>query len=240
MQGRFMATRIQPEPVSAPFPDGSDSLTSLGMAASVRQAVGRAMSRPSGLVIVSGSGKDETIAALRTHWPVPLIGEIYDRITVTRATEAAEQGLVIATCENADAIAALVALRRFASDRFALAATLRLTIAQRLAARLCTACRRPEQAFGSTSALLGFDPGTILWVSDGCDACEGTGRRGSIGVFEAIEVDPAMRKLLYDGADPPMLARHAFLTAPNFASAARALARDGLIAAEDAVRVVRG
>ena len=56
----------------------------------------------------------------------------------------------------------------------------------------------------------------------------------------AVEIDPAMRRLIYDGADAPLLARHAFLTAPNFAAAARAMAREGRVAPEDAVRISRG
>ena len=87
--------------------------------------------------------------------------------------------------------------------------------------------------------MLGLDPGAILWSAPGCDACGGSGTAGEIAVFEGLEVDPAMRRLIYDGADAPLLARHAFLAMPNLASAARTLAREGVIAADAAVRISR-
>jgi type II secretory ATPase GspE/PulE/Tfp pilus assembly ATPase PilB-like protein len=218
---------------------GGDALAALGMAPALRQTIARALSRPTGLLVLTGIGAEEAAAAICAQSHAALHGAIDDAITVGEAIEAAERRFLIAIAEGADAIATLLGLRRVAADRFALAATLRLVIAARRADRLCPGCRCPEQAFGSMSALLGLDPGSILWTADGCSLCAESGRDGSVGVFEGVEIDAPMRRLIYDGADAPLLARHAFLSAPNFASAARTLAREGVIAPEDAVRVSR-
>jgi general secretion pathway protein E len=105
--------------------------------------------------------------------------------------------------------------------------------------RLCQHCREPVQADKSASALLGFDPGTIVYHARGCTECNGTGYKGRIGVFEAIRVDDTVRRLINDGGDESLIARHAFLNAPNLGSAARALVRDGQTTAEEAIRISR-
>ena len=134
---------------------------------------------------------------------------------------------------------AVTRLRDMGVEPFLLASTLRLVVAQRLVRRLCQHCREPVQADKSASALLGFDPGTIIYRAKGCEECGGSGYKGRIGVFEAIRVDDTIRRLINDGGDESLIARHAFLNAPNLGSAARALVRDGQTTAEEAIRVSR-
>src|SRR3546814_4759004 len=117
--------------------------------------------------------------------------------------------------------------------------TLRAVIAQRLVRRLCQHCHEAVQADKSASALLGFDPGTIIYRALGCDACSGTGYKGRIGVFEAIRIDDTIRRLINNGGDESLIARHAFLNAPNLGSAARALVRNGHTTAAEAMRISR-
>ncbi|WP_448661066.1 GspE/PulE family protein [Sphingomonas sp. CJ20] len=169
------------------------------------------------------------------------IDGIGDRETAGLAVEAAQAGLlVIATVAAADAVSAIRALREWRIGSFALASTLNAVVAQRLVRRLCPACRIPVQAQGSVSALLGFDTGAIVYSPVGCPACRGSGFAGDVAVFEAIQVDPAIRRLINDGGDESILARHAFVRAPNLGSAARALVREGVTVPEEAVRVSRG
>jgi type II secretory ATPase GspE/PulE/Tfp pilus assembly ATPase PilB-like protein len=223
----------------APSRTGAPSPAEPEFPARLWAAIERAAERPTGLVTVTGPGAEKTAAALHRRFGLPLIGLLSDGPAVNAAVDAAERGLALATLDCGDAVSAILALRRLAGDRFAFAAALRLVIAQRVAPGLCGACRRPVQAFGSTAALLGMDPGAILWSAPGCEGCGGSGQGPEIGVFEGVEVDAPMRRLIYDGADAPLLARHAFLAAPNLASAARTLAREGILAAEEAVRVSR-
>jgi type II secretory ATPase GspE/PulE/Tfp pilus assembly ATPase PilB-like protein len=235
-----MATQVQLDPTNAASAGTeADLMARLGAPGALARRLVQVLARPTGLIVVTGPGVAHTGHVLCDVGGAQDCGVIGDRASTSSIVEASEHGLVVALAEEADVISTIVALRRRAADRFAFAASLRMVIAQREVARLCADCRAPEQAFGSMSALLGFDPGTILWSCGGCDACDGTGRSGSVTVYEGVEIDSAMRRLIYDGADAPLLARHAFLTSPNFASAARRLAREGVIAPHDAVEVSR-
>jgi general secretion pathway protein E len=179
-------------------------------------------------------------AILRQDPDVVMVGEIRDRETAEIAVQASLTGhLVLSTVHTNDAVGAITRMRDMRVEPFLLASTLRAVIAQRLVRRLCQHCREPVQADKSASALLGFDPGTIIYQAKGCGECKGTGYKGRIGVFEAVRVDETIRRLINDGGDESLIARHAFLNAPNLGSAARALVRDGQTTAEEAIRISR-
>ena len=248
--------RIVPAEVRYP------ALEALGMGAGLARALG---GLTSGLVLVAGpaqAGRSTTLAALlgeddgarnlltaanaaelravlRQDPDAILIDSIDDRETAALALQAAEAGhLVLGGVDAGDAVGAILRMRSLRADPFQLASTLKVVLAQRLVKRLCRACRRPVQARGSTSALLGFDAGTVVYAPEGCAACEG-GFTGRTAVFEAIQIDAALRRLVNDGGDGAIIARHAFLNSPNLGSAARALVREGVTTAEEAVRVSR-
>ncbi len=179
-------------------------------------------------------------AILRQDPDVVMVGEIRDRETADIAVQASLTGhLVLSTVHTNDAVGAITRLRDMKIEPFLLASTLRAVIAQRLVRRLCPSCRQPVQATGSVSALLGFDSGTVIYEARGCSECGGSGYRGRIGVFEAVRIDDTIRRLINGGGDEAVIASHAFRNTPNLASAARALVREGVTTAEEAVRVSR-
>ncbi|WP_106640054.1 type II secretion system ATPase GspE [Allosphingosinicella vermicomposti] len=179
-------------------------------------------------------------AILRQDPDVVMVGEIRDRETADIAVQASLTGhLVLSTVHTNDAIGAITRLRDMKVEPFLLASTLRAVIAQRLVRRLCPACREPVQAEGSAGALLGFDAGTIIYKATGCGECNHTGYKGRIGVFEAVRIDETIRRLINSGGDEAVIASHAFRNAPNLGAAARALVREGVTTAEEAVRVSR-
>ena len=179
-------------------------------------------------------------AILRQDPDVVMVGEIRDRETAEIAVQASLTGhLVLSTVHTNDAVGAITRMRDMKVEPFLLASTLRAVIAQRLVRKLCEHCRRPVQASGSVSALLGFDAGAVVYEPVGCEHCQGSGFKGRIGVFEAIRVDETIRRLINDGGDEAIIARHAFLHSPNLGSAARQLVREGLTTPEEAVRVSR-
>lgn len=180
-------------------------------------------------------------AALEQDPDVIALDGLDGREAAAAAAEAAESGhLILAAIDAPDAVSAIRRMRDWRVEPFRLASTIAAALAQRLVQRLCAECRRPVQAQGSVSALLGFDSGTIVFAPTGCESCNGTGFAGETGVFEAIVADGAIRRLINDGGDEAILARHAFLRAPNLGSAARALVREGLTTPEEAVRISRG
>jgi general secretion pathway protein E len=179
-------------------------------------------------------------AILRQDPDVVMIGEIRDHETAEIAVQASLTGhLVLSTVHTNDAIGAITRMRDMKIEPFLLASTLRAVVAQRLVRRLCPDCREPVQADGSLASLLGFDKGTVVYRPVGCDACNHTGFAGRIGVFEAVRVDETIRRLINDNGDEAIIARHAFLNAPNLGSAARELVRTGQTTAEEAIRISR-
>jgi general secretion pathway protein E len=179
-------------------------------------------------------------AILRQDPDVVMVGEIRDRETADIAVQAALTGhLVLSTVHTNDALGAVTRLRDMKIEPFLLASTLRAVVAQRLVRRLCPDCREPVQCDTGTSALLGFEKGTVVYRAHGCPSCKQTGYQGRIGVFEAVRVDETIRKLINAGGDEAALAQHAFMRSANIASAARALVRDGETTPEEAVRISR-
>jgi general secretion pathway protein E len=179
-------------------------------------------------------------AILRQDPDVVMVGEIRDRETADIAVQASLTGhLVLSTVHTNDAIGAITRLRDMKIEPFLLASTLRAVIAQRLVRRLCPICRVPVQATGSVSALLGFDNGTVIYEARGCPECNNSGYRGRIGVFETVRIDDTIRRLINAGGDEAVIANHAFRNSPNLGSAARALVREGVTTAEEAVRISR-
>jgi general secretion pathway protein E len=179
-------------------------------------------------------------AILRQDPDVVMVGEIRDRETADIAVQASLTGhLVLSTVHTNDAVGAITRLKDLKVEPFLLASSVRAVVAQRLVRKLCGACREPVQADASMAALLGMEAGAVIWRAKGCEACGGTGFKGRIGVFEAIRVDETVRQAIYAGADEAAIARHAFSSGPTLAASARAMVRDGVTSAEEAIRISR-
>lgn len=227
-------------------PSGSGRSTTIAtllrhFAGSTRHLAAIGMAPLDGVTRIEGAAGAAAIrAALEQDPDLIALDRLDGREAAAAAAEAAEGGhLVLAAVDAPDAVSAIRQMRDWRVEPFRLASNVAAVLAQRLVRRLCPDCRRPVQAQGSVSALLGFDSGAIVFAPMGCESCDGTGFAGSIGVFEAIVADGAIRRLINDGGDEAILARHAFLRAPNLGSAARALVREGLTTPEEAVRISR-
>src|SRR3712207_2997729 len=179
-------------------------------------------------------------AILRQDPDVVMVGEIRDRETADIAVQASLTGhLVLSTVHTNDAVGAITRMRDMKIEPFLLASTLRAVIAQRLVRRLCPTCRTPVEASGSVGELLRFESGSIIYEARGCGDCSNSGYKGRIGVFEAVRIDDTIRRLINAGGDETAIAAHAFRSAPNLGAAARALVREGVTTAEEAVRISR-
>jgi general secretion pathway protein E len=142
-------------------------------------------------------------SVLRQNPDVIMIGEIRDAETAKTAVHAANSGiLVFATLHAPAAAGAVQTMRSLGAHPHFLAASLRGVVAQRLARTLCPHCRQSfdvadaPQMFEEVRPWLGPDEGKLLCAAGGCDKCGMSGYGGQTGVFELMDVSPAVRSLI--------------------------------------------
>jgi general secretion pathway protein E len=143
-------------------------------------------------------------AILRQDPDVIMIGEIRDLETAQIAVQASLTGhMVLATLHTNDAASAVTRLADMGVEPYLLASSLLGVLAQRLVRTLCPACRAPNAASESERKLLadlGLSAATPLCNAPGCRTCSGSGYYGRTGVYELLQVDDTMRRLIHDGA----------------------------------------
>lgn len=154
----------------------------------------------------------KALRALLRHDPdVMMIGEIRDAESLDIAIKAALTGhLVLSTLHTNSALGAVTRLADMGLAPHLIAATLRMSIAQRLARRLCPHCRRPVTLSELDARLLGHVElaGATVYEPGGCLACAGRGYNGRIALFEMLAPDASLATLIARSADEPQLAAH--------------------------------
>ena len=145
-------------------------------------------------------------AILRQDPNIIMIGEIRDADTAEIAMRASLTGhLVLSTLHTNDAPSAFSRLKDIGVERFLIAATIKLVIAQRLVRVLCSECKQPhapapEQLLRVTQERPEAQTWTF-YAGVGCARCHRAGFRGRKGIFEFLEVTEPIRKMIYDGTD---------------------------------------
>ena len=147
---------------------------------------------------------DAVRAFVRQDPDVILVGEVRDAETALEAIRAAQTGhLVLATMHCNDAVDAVQRLTDLGMHANSVASELTTVIAQRLARRICTSCRRPavpRQDILGELYPAGAPSDFVCFEGAGCDRCGGTGTRGRIAVLEMLSVDPTLRRAISRGA----------------------------------------
>lgn len=145
-------------------------------------------------------------AFLRQDPDIIMIGEIRDLGTADIAIKAAQTGhMVFSTLHTNNAPATLSRMLNMGVAPFNIASSVNLIMAQRLARRLCPACKAPMDR-PPESALLqaGFRPEDLKedWVMYrpvGCDACRGKGYKGRAGLYEVMPITEKMKSVIMSG-----------------------------------------
>lgn len=176
---------------------------------------------------------------LRQDPDIIMVGEMRDHETVEIGLRGAITGhLVLSTLHTNDAITSAMRLIDMGAPSYLVAAALRGIVAQRLVRRICKQCAvevplDDEQA----TVLEHLEPGSSkvrYYKGMGCNACNQTGYKGRIGVFELLEMNRAMMDALRSN-DTQAFAEAA-LESPGFRSMAKVAldyARDGVTSVEE-------
>ena len=142
-----------------------------------------------------------------------LIGEIRDLDTAKIATEAALTGhIVFATLHTNSAPQAIIRLLEIGVEPYMVAPSLIGVLAQRLAARICEACK--EAYYPSRETMLRFfkDEGLAnvpFFRGRGCPACRHTGYKGRVAFHELVLVTEEIRTLITEGRSVQEISRAA-------------------------------
>ncbi len=147
-------------------------------------------------------------SALRQDPDVIMVGEIRDDETAEVAINAALTGhLVLSTLHTNNAAGSFPRLLDLGVNPKVISSAINISIAQRLARKLCQDCKKEVLLEGDKKALIDKALSEVLnpaylegvqrekvWEPVGCDKCGGIGYKGRIGIFEAILVDSEIEK----------------------------------------------
>ncbi|MFV7785271.1 type IV-A pilus assembly ATPase PilB [Shewanella marisflavi] len=151
---------------------------------------------------------------LRQDPDVVMVGEIRDLETAEIAIKAAQTGhLVLSTLHTNSAAETLTRLINMGVPGYNIASSVNLIIAQRLARRLCTECRQPEEVPEHELLKLGFaqaqiDEGFTVYKPIGCDLCSG-GYKGRVGIYEVMKMSDEIARTIMEGGNSLQIANQA-------------------------------
>ena len=150
-------------------------------------------------------------AILRQDPDVIMVGEIRDPETAEVAVQAALTGhLVLSTVHTNDAPSAITRLKDLGVEPFLIASSLEGVIAQRLVRKICEHCKEPYTPDEEELKELGLRGGDyVFYRGRGCENCLGTGYRGRTGIFEVLELNDTLKKLINNTQDANVIRNEA-------------------------------
>ena len=143
-------------------------------------------------------------AFLRQDPDVIMVGEVRDLETAEIAIKAAQTGhLVLSTLHTNDAPQTLTRLIDMGVKPYAIATSVSLIIAQRLARRLCSQCKQPLEIPKEALLKEGFqeadvEAGLRIYIPKGCSACT-DGYKGRVGIYQVLPVTESIARIILSG-----------------------------------------
>jgi type IV pilus assembly protein PilB len=145
-------------------------------------------------------------AFLRQDPDVVMVGEIRDLETAEIAIKAAQTGhLVMSTLHTNDAPQTLTRLVDMGVKPYAIATSVSLIIAQRLARRLCSQCKAIVDVPAEALLKEGFQEADVragikIYGAKGCSACT-DGYKGRVGIYQVMPVTEALGRIIMEGGN---------------------------------------
>lgn len=151
---------------------------------------------------------------LRQDPDVILVGEIRDLETAEIAFKAASTGhLVLSTLHTNDAPATISRLLDMGVQPYLITSTVSLIVAQRLAGRVCEKCKVPHRVDDIVLIQAGAKPEEVndykITKGEGCSACNGTGIKGRVAIYEVMQMSTPLREIILKGGSPVDIKRAA-------------------------------
>jgi type IV pilus assembly protein PilB len=153
-------------------------------------------------------------AFLRQDPDIIMVGEIRDLETAEIAIKAAQTGhLVLSTLHTNDAPKTLTRLVDMGVKPYAIASSVSLIIAQRLARRLCSNCKEPVDIPAEALMKEGFTQadiasGVTIFSAKGCNQCT-NGYKGRVGIYQVMSVSETIGRIIMEGGNALQIAETA-------------------------------
>jgi type II secretory ATPase GspE/PulE/Tfp pilus assembly ATPase PilB-like protein len=138
-------------------------------------------------------------SVLRQDPDVLLVGEIRDRETAEIACQAALTGhFVFSTLHANDSVATVTRLLDLGLEPTLIQTAITAVLGQRLARRLCSACKEPCPPPDGMLRKFKLKPDAVphIYRAKGCAECGGTGYRGRMGIHELLVMNNEIRSLI--------------------------------------------
>lgn len=183
---------------------------------------------------------------LRQDPDIIMVGEIRDFETAEIAVKAALTGhLVLSTLHTNDAPSTISRLLNMGIEPFLVSSSVILILAQRLARKVCQQCKEEEKVPVQALAKIGFseeEAKTLkCYRGKGCSACNNSGYRGRIALYEVMPISDEIRELILEGASANEIKKTAVrLGTKTLRMSGLTKIKDGVTSIEEVLRVTFG
>ncbi len=144
-------------------------------------------------------------AFLRQDPDIIMLGEIRDLETAEIGFKAASTGhMVVSTLHTNDAASTITRLIEMGIPQYLITSTINLIVAQRLMGRICESCKEPIKVPEATLSNIGVSveemPKYQIYKAKGCNACNNTGIRGRMAIYELMPLNEQIKDSILRGA----------------------------------------
>jgi type IV pilus assembly protein PilB len=156
------------------------------------------VNRPAGLDFATGLR-----SILRADPDIVMVGEIRDGETARIAIEAALTGhMMLSTLHTNDAPGAITRLTKMGIEAFLIASSVDCVVAQRLARKLCSNCKRRKIVSQEALTEAGIPVGGEIegYEPVGCGRCNQSGYKGRVGLYSAMGLSERIKEMVVDQA----------------------------------------
>jgi type IV pilus assembly protein PilB len=183
---------------------------------------------------------------LRQDPDIIMVGEIRDFETAEIAIKAALTGhLVLSTLHTNDAPSTINRLLNMGIEPFLVSSSVIVILAQRLARRICAKCKEKEDMPIKALMDLGFPEEEAQTVKamkgKGCAACNDTGYKGRVALYEVMPIHDDIKELILEGASTEELKKAAIrLGVSTLRRSGLTKVKEGTTTIEEVLRVTFG
>ena len=140
---------------------------------------------------------------LRADPDIVMVGEIRDGETARVAIEAALTGhMLLSTLHTNDAPGAITRLTKMGIEAFLISSAVDCVVAQRLARKLCSHCKKramiPPQSMAEAGIRVGVE--VEAYEPVGCPRCSHNGYKGRVGIYSVMVLTERIKEMITSNA----------------------------------------